>query len=869
LKKYIEKTLQKVLSVLRWIKEKGFSFFKRSKKEISDEEKKKKHYILERYLIGILAAFTLIWSFVVGLGIYQFQNLEDIEALSDYSLYEVPTALYDIKGRKITEFYLYKREIIAFKNVPETMIRTLMTAEDRNFFDHGGVDYFGIIRAMIANLKAGEITQGGSTLTQQLAKLLFTNRERTIARKLKELWLTYQIEKKYTKEEILEKYLNKVYYGNNQYGLKAAADFYLGKEAENINYADSAFLVSIPPAPSYLNPLKYPLRTKKRQKRLLGQLVEAGYLSQSRADREFKQFWIHFQERLISGAFHDSKFGKEDRAPYFSEYIRRILYEKFSDKIYTGGYKVYTTIDIDKQERARQLLKEKLKEQKEFYRQNTQRVYRYVQDEFKISNIAHPRLLEFLALATQNPNLRFYESEVEDKVYRDLVKNDILSWIPAFASFNMNTETLMLEKKIQQQDDFQLGYVPEGALVSIEVETGRILSMVGGSGYTPFNQLNRAYQSRRQPGSAFKPFVYLTALLSKQFTPASLVNDIPLAYEIEDGEVWTPSNAGRTYHGRIRLRTALRKSINIVSIRLIEALGIEPVVNLATKVLGLPHERFRKDYSLSLGTSELSPLELATGYSILANMGKEVDPHAIVRVEDRYGKIIWNPEKEIFEKEKEQIVPPEYVFILIDMMKDVIQRGTGSRAAYEAGFHYPAAGKTGTSSNLRDAWFSGFTPHVATAVWVGFDKGITLGPGQYGGRVAGPVWMKYMKYVMEDYPKSDFKRPAGVNKVPIHQATGLRLSDSCQSELREKYFKELEEKGLLKEKPEKIQENEDPGEQSETEDAEEGEEKEEAKEDGVFREYFISGTEPEQESNVCGDETQVSEEEMEKIKLFE
>lgn len=732
--------------------------------------------------MAALLIFSTFWAFFIAFFIYQFEKLEGIQALSDYSLYEIPSVVYDVKGRKITEFYLYKRELINYKDIPETLIHTLLEAEDKNFFEHEGVDALGIIRAFFKNLSAGRVKQGGSTLTQQLAKLLFTTRERTIARKLKEFWITLQIESKYTKKEIIEKYLNKVYYGNNLYGVEAASQFYFGKPVSRLNYAESAFLVAIPPAPSYLNPLKYPLRTRERQSFILSKLVKAGYLSAEEEEKQFRLFWVNFQERLINGDFYTSRLAGQDEAPYFSEYIRRLMMERFSEEIYTGGYRIYTTLDIDKQKVGEAAMKKQLHEQKMKYIAATQNIYEAVQENY-------PRQIEFLSYAFLTPELEFYKSELEKEAVKQVAETEALNWLSAFYAFNQTAAALIFEKK--DSAEFTLDYVPEGALVSLEVPSGRIISMVGGSGYTPFNQLNRVYQSRRQPGSSFKPFVYLMGLLSKKFSAASVVNDIPLAYKIEDDEIWTPQNAGKDYSGRIRVREALKKSVNIVSIRMLEAISLEVAIPMMARMLSIPLERMRTDFSLALGTSEFTPLEMAKGYAVLANMGKDVIPHAILRVEDRRGKIVWNPESEVNAQEKEQIVPPEFVYILNDMMKAVIQPGgTAAGAAARADFHYPAAGKTGTSSNFKDAWFSGFTPHVATSVWVGFDRGTTLGIWETGGKVAAPIWMEFMKTALKDYPNSEFPYPGGLIRFKVCTNSGLIPGQYCQETVDELFIPE-------------------------------------------------------------------------------
>ncbi len=777
------------------------------------------------FTIGLLI-LSFLAAIFMGFALYKFENLDNMTAFESYSSYEIPTTLYDIKKRKITEFFLYKRKILKFEDIPKNIINTLLIAEDKKFYEHSGIDLSGIMRAMLKNIKSGAIKQGGSTITQQLAKLLFTQRKKTIARKIKELWLTLQLEKKYKKNEILEKYFNKVYYSNNQYGLETASIFYFGKKAKKLNYAESAFLVAIPPAPTYFNPLRYPMRTKRRQKIILNNLVKHKHLTKEEMEKQYKEFWLDFQERLISGSFYNRKSKNKDKAPYFSEYIRREMYEIFEDALYTGGYKIYTTLNIDYQNIAKKALQKKLKDQEKKYKKSAKKNFLLVQKNY-------PRLVEFLGYAFNMPELEFYKSELEKQVSNYILKEEISGWGAIFPVFNMQPQNLVFEKRYMKKEEFQLDYNPEGALVSMEVKTGRLLSMVGGSGYSPFNQLNRAYQSRRQPGSSFKPFIYLSALLSKKYSPAHTINDSPIAYKIESGDIWIPGNAGTNYQGKIRLRAGLRKSVNIVSIRLIEALGISPVVNVASKVLGLDDDRFRKDFSLALGTSEVSPLELMKGYGVFANKGKEVYPHGVIKVEDRYGNEIWNPEKDLELKKAKQLIDPRYIFILTDMMRDVIKRGTATEAALRSRFFYPAAGKTGTSSNFRDAWFSGFTPNVVTTVWIGFDKAVSLGDWKTGtgGRVAAPVWMDYMKQILKNYPVRGFYNPGGIIRRTVCTVSGHLPGDDC----KDKVFIKYNDKG------------------------------EPIFGAGFIDEYFIPGTEPSKTCAFCKKEFNVSDDELKKM----
>ncbi len=756
------------------------SFFIKIKKGITIRR-------IEQCVIVLLFLIFVGSGVVVGLMSYEFKNLKDIRALDDYSVYELPTEVYDRNGKKITEFFLYKRTIVPYKEFPKHLIKALISTEDQSFYNHNGIDPWGVIRAMIKNILAGRIVQGGSTLTQQLAKRLFTTGQRTFLRKFTELWYTLQIEKKFTKEEILEKYLNQIYFGHNTYGAEAACQYYFGKSVREISPAESAILVSLPSAPVYYSPIRFPNHARRKQKIVLSKMIKNGFITKKQAQDSFEEFWVNFESRLISNSFKSAWQDRIDLAPYWSEYIRQQLLQIFQgQELYTGGYKIYTTLDLKLQKLALELIKKRTEKQNRYYKKKNAEIYSRIKNKFT-------KYLDFIGMGMGAANFNFREKQAINK-FVNKMRNEILNTTDLI-SYLAGAEKLnaMLQKIRAMKISEEQGVKTQGALVSINVNNGHVLALVGGTGFTQNNQLNRAYQTRRQPGSAFKPYVYITALLSRRFTAASTVKDEPIIFKDHTGAVWVPENAGGNYLGKLRLRDALRFSVNIVSVKLVENLTPETIMKMATLIMGIenPEQRFRYDLSIGLGTNEISPFEMAKGFAVFATLGKRVKPISILRITDRNGKIFRNFEEETANDPEngKQILPEAPTYILVDMLRGVVREGTGSEAAQEANWHKISGGKTGTTQFTKDAWFVGFTPDIVTAVWVGFDKAnISLGPEQYGGKVAAPVWMEFMKKATEKYKNREWPMPGGIVKVEVTKRSGKLVHKKSTDETYEELF---------------------------------------------------------------------------------
>jgi len=745
---------------------------------------------LEKILIIILLVLCVALGSGLGIILAAFTDTTDIANLENFQP-EIPSKIYDRHGNLISEIFTVKREPVPYEDIPKNLIDAILAIEDAQFYQHHGVNIRRVFGALLANIKTMSKSQGASTITMQLARTLFTGREKTWARKLKETWLALKIEKKYSKNEILTLYFNQIYFGHGAYGVQSAADFFFNKRVEDLTLAECALLAGLPQAPNRLSPLKNPELARKRQELVLERMVEERMVSAKEAYDSFQDFWINFRLQMRSPSQTVYKL-TENKAPHFVEYVRQKLEKIYGSKtVYTGGLKVYTSLDLEQQAFAEQYLKEGLE------RQN--KIYRYIME--RIKDTLDKRVLDSLdmlslvfGLNSLDISATKTQGRVIDYINTSMIAPlDMLSFIFSQDKINRIVESAYTID--QSAGDYQ---EVEGAIIAMEPKTGYITAMVGGSRFSEDNQLNRAVQIARQTGSGFKPYIYTAAINTKIFTTASIIVDSPVVF-YESEKPWIPDNYGGVYHGKVRLREALRRSINVVTAKILDRLGVETVVKYASSILGItdPEEinrKFPKVYSLALGVAELSPYEQAKGFATFANQGKEVNPIAILYVLDRNGNLIDNFEAELRKKQlkgQRQVISEQTNYIMLDMLRDVMRPGgTGYRAALENGFDRPAGGKTGTTQNWKDAWFTGFTPDLVASVWVGFDRNnISLGRGQAGGVVAAPIWVKFMRDALKDTPPSWYSRPKGVYTINICKKSGLLPSKYCTETMTE-YFLE-------------------------------------------------------------------------------
>ncbi|MGQ9615812.1 MAG: PBP1A family penicillin-binding protein [Spirochaetota bacterium] len=751
----------------------------------------KKIIKLEKILIVVLLLLSIVLGTAFGFLISAFEDTTDISSLENFKP-EIPTKIYDRNGILISEIFTVKREPVSFEQIPKNLINALLAIEDNHFYSHRGINLKRVFGALIANIKSGKRLQGASTITMQLARTLFTGREKTYTRKIKEAWLALKIEKKYSKNEILTLYFNQIYFGHGAYGIEAASQFYFNKHVGDLTLAECALLAGLPQSPNRLSPLKNPTLARQRQEKVLESMVKLKMISPREAYESFQDFWVSFRLQLRSPS-QSVHMLTENKAPHFTEFVRQKLEQLYgSNRIYTDGLKVYTSLDLAQQTYAEEYLREGLERQNEIH-SKTMNIVRDTLDRRFLDS------LDMLSLLFNIEILDISARKNEERVLNYLKKNfldptDMVSYL-----FGLGEITRVVESSYLMEKSAGRYQKVEGALIAIEPKTGYITAMVGGSTFSEDNQLNRAVQIRRQTGSGFKPYIYAAAIDTKIFTPASIIVDDPVVF-IDGSREWIPSNYDGNYRGKLRLREALRLSVNVVTAKIVDRLGLETVVRYASSMLGFTEEkdireRLPKVYSIALGIVELSPYEQAKGFATIANRGKEVTPIAILYVLDRDGNIIDNFEAELRRKQmregERRILSEETNYILIDMLRDVLRPGgTGYRAAAEAGFDKPAGGKTGTTQNWKDAWFTGFTPDLVASVWVGFDRqGVSLGRGQAGGVVAAPIWAKFMRDALKDKEGEWYSRPKGVYAIKICKASGLLPTKYCKNIITE-YFLE-------------------------------------------------------------------------------
>ncbi|HOT46758.1 MAG TPA: PBP1A family penicillin-binding protein [Spirochaetota bacterium] len=721
--------------------------------------------------ILLVAVILLPFAYILSAYTYSYSILTGELAFDP----GVSTKIYDCNGDLISELYEENRTIPGHGAVPDTVKRAFLAAEDRNFYLHSGFDIPGIVRAVVVDILSGGIKQGGSTITQQLVKQLYTGRERTVRRKLIEIFVAREFEKKYTKDQIIEMYLSQIYFGHGVYGVDSASRFFFDKDLKGLNAVEAALLASIPSAPNYYSPLKNPRAAFEKSRQVLYNMIGAGDIGKEDASRQFNEFWAGYLE-IIKTKFPTLGIRSRnfDRAPYFTEYIRQMLVEKFGEKaVYRGGLSVHTTLDLRHQKAAEEALQKSLEEQNRTAAASNASRFE------SIDRLTTRKLLREKRISAQDAaNRTAFLGAFRDGAIDDALMGSLL--------FGTGAMEQVLEKYLDTyEQQKQLSRV-EGAFISLDPVTGGITAMVGGSDFNSGNQLNRAVQSMRQPGSAFKAFVYGAGIESKRITAASSFYDVPVLFK-GTRTVWKPSNYEKTFRGRVLVRNALAASLNIISVLVVDEVEPRLVAEFASRLMGIPLKRFSVDPTISLGTSEVSPLEMARGFAVYANGGREITPHAIRSITDRQGKNLLRVDDA--DGRGKRLISEETAFIMTSLLRSVVDSGTATGGIRNAaGFSLPAAGKTGTTTNFKDAWFVGFTPDLVAAVWMGCDsQKYSLGIGQSASVVAAPVWGNFMSRVYTFRKPGRFRgRPDGVTSRSICARTGLAPVDGCP--VKSEYF---------------------------------------------------------------------------------
>jgi 1A family penicillin-binding protein len=624
---------------------------------------------LTAVLIGGLAGFI----------VFSAWDLPEVRALEDYKP-SITSRVYSENNKLLAEFFLENRTPVKMDEVPEALVKALIATEDSRFYEHHGLDLRGIFRALLRNIRAGRVVEGGSTLTQQLAKVLFLTPERSYLRKLKEMALAFRIEQRYTKREILSMYLNQIYFGSGAYGVGAAAQVYFGKPVKDLDIAECALLAGLPRSPKYYSPFNAPASALKRRSYVLNRMAATGVITRSQADQLKKSPLPLRPSARPDGA-----------ASYFVEYVRQKVEERFGSSIlYSGGLNIYTSISDELQGYA------------------------------------------------------------EDAVAKGLAR---------------------IEARHKKT-----GAPLQAALIAIEPSTGRIRAMVGGRDFNQ-SQFNRACQALRQPGSAFKPIIFAAAL-DMGFGAADLLDDSPLTVSLDRNRTWSPENFTRTYGGPVTLRKTLVHSLNVPTVRLLEKIGVDRAISYARK-LGIKSQ-LAPYPSLALGSSSVTLSELTAAYAVFADNGVKLGPVSILLITDSTGRVLYSNDEL-----PSQAIKPQTAFLMTDLLRAVINHGTGWKAR---AIGRPAAGKTGTTNDYRDAWFIGYTPSLVAGVWVGYDDQRSIGPRETGARAALPLWLAFMQKSLDGREPEDFPVPDGIIFRQVDPTTGLLSTEKCKQSVREPFL---------------------------------------------------------------------------------
>jgi penicillin-binding protein 1A len=764
---------------------------KTKSKILKQRRRPKKRRFFQKLVLWlfVLGFFVAILGAVAAVGVYFYisKDLPHIKSLTEYHP-SIITNVYSDDGRKIAEFFKERRIIKPLDEMPAALINAFIAAEDSRFYKHKGIDFYSIVRAFFKNLEAGTIVQGGSTITQQVTKSFLLTPEKSYTRKLKEAILAYRIDKAFNKDEILYLYLNQIYLGHGAYGVEAAAENYFGKTVKDLNMAECAILAGLPQAPSKYSPFKYPERAKQRQIYTLNRMVDEGFISNIEATEAINTV-VEIKPR---------RNWYIEEIPYYTEQVRRYVEEKYGrDVLYTQGLEIYTAASIEMQKIAREEVEKGLYEldKRQGFRgplkilapEEIETFSRTIQSELGDNSLQAGQIVKGVVVKVDDKNKTVTvrignflgqialedmawarKPDLEVAYYETKVKH------PGEALAAGDVILVKVKEKKEDSDLWQLALeqepVAQAALLSLEAETGFIKAMVGGRDFRD-SQFHRALQSRRQPGSAFKPIIYAAAL-DKQFddepnrfyTPASVIIDSPIVFEDQERDfTWKPRNYKERFFGPTLMRDALAKSRNVVTIKILHDIGIDYAIEYAHK-LGITSD-LAKDLSIALGSSGVSLLELTKAYSVFANQGYLVEPVFITKIVDREGNVL-----EEAAPERIKVIEKTTAYLMTHMLEGVVKYGTGWRVK---ALNRPVAGKTGTTNNLFDAWFMGYTPQYITGTWVGFDNEAPLGKSETGSRAASPIWLGFMKRVLEDKPPKIFEVPEGIVFTKIDAETGL------------------------------------------------------------------------------------------------
>ena len=743
--------------------------------------------LLLAMIVASMATISLIGLAVVLI----YPDLPTLESLTDYRP-KVPLRVYSEDGYLIGEFGEERRAVVKINEVPVRMKQAILAAEDERFYQHGGVDTMGVLRAALANLSAGGAKEGASTITMQVARNFFLTSEKTLKRKISEALLAVKIEHNLSKDRILELYINQIYLGQRAYGFAAAAQVYFGKPLDKLNAAEIAMLAGLPKAPSRYNPFVNLKRAEARQRYVLHRMRELKFLSEEEHQASLKQ----------ELRFKSTRQSRDLAADYVAEIVRQELYTRYQEGIYSSGMKVFTTVLRKNQIAANEAV---LRGVLDYDRRHS---YRGPEGQVHLDREA-PNLLNVLMddaldsleeFGGLTPAVVLEAAPKHIKVYREggyieEISGDGLQMV-AKTLAEKAPEKQKIKRgaiiRLYQADDGHWSVVQlpqvEAALVAADPQSGAIRALVGGFDFSR-NKFNHATQAWRQPGSSFKPFIY-SAALEKGLTAATVINDAPIlisAAETGSGKEWAPQNFDGKFEGPMRMRTALTKSKNMVSIRILQDIGV-PYAQDYIQRFGFSAKEHPAYLAMALGAGSVTPLQMTGAYSVFANGGYRVKPYLIAKIVDNRGKVIEQAKPVRAGAGAERVIDPRNTFIMTSILRDVARIGTAAKAR-ELG-RYDLAGKTGTTNNLVDAWFAGYNPTQVAVAWIGFDQPRTLGNQETGGHAALPMWISYMGKVLKGVPDEPYPVPSGVVQAKIDPLTGLRVGED-ESGLYEYFYQEF------------------------------------------------------------------------------
>lgn len=760
--------------------------------------------------LGFIGLIVGVAAIILALNYYS-QDLPDHKQLQNYEP-SIVTRIYAGDGRLMAEFSKEKRVFVSITDVPDRVKHAFIAIEDQNFYKHQGVDYKAIVRAALSNIRnlgMGRRPEGASTITQQVAKNFLLTNEVRIERKIREAILANRIEKALTKEQILELYLNEIYLGSGAYGVAAAALHYFDKSLDELEIAEAAYLAALPKAPNNYHPVRHTKAATERRNFVISRMLAENYITEGEAELA----------RLKPLEVVEKDDDNIVRAPYFAEEIRRELAKTYEDEgLYTGGLAVRSSIDPELQKIAQQSLRNGLiaYDRRHGYRGAFQTLKTISDWREQLRNIDKPieiidswHLAAVLEVTDNEAKLGFVNKPqgtlaLENAKWARKYLNEGYALGPAITSLTqvVSVGDVIIVEALAKDKTYELQQVPDiqGALIAMDPHTGRVLAMQGGWAYKyGSSEFNRATQAKRQPGSAFKPFVYLAAL-DKGFTPATLVLDAPFVIEDRPGNFWKPSNYSNEFYGPTPIRVGVEKSKNLMTVRLADFIGMETISDYAAK-FGIM-DNMPAQLSMSLGAGETTLLDLTAGYAVFVNGGKRIMPTFVDRIQDRNGSTIFKHDKRDclncgarirwqnqdapdVPDNREQIADPRTAYQIVSMLEGTVQRGTAQRLK---SIGYPLAGKTGTTNESKDAWFIGFSPNLVVGVFVGFDNPRSMGKRETGSSVAVPIFKEFMEYALTGKAPVPFRVPSGIRNVQINAETGARANPGDEKKIWEAFL---------------------------------------------------------------------------------